>query len=86
MCGGSRPGGALACSSRSLATSVWEAQRLSGVVGLAVLCRAWARPWHADTPPCCEWLGWVLPKLPEKRALFLLSLRPHLRSELSWEL
>ena len=86
MCEGSRPGGALTCASRSLVTSVWEAQRLSGVVGLAVLRRAWARPWRADTPPCCERLGWALPKLPEKRARFLLSLRPHLRSKLSWEL
>ena len=35
-------------------------ETLGGVVGLAVLCRAWANPWCADTPPCCEQLGWVL--------------------------
>lgn len=40
--------------------SVGGPETLGGVVGLAVLCRAWAKPWLADTPPCCEQLGWVL--------------------------
>lgn len=40
--------------------SVGSPETLCGVVGLAVLCRAWVKPWHADTSPCCEQLGWVL--------------------------